>query len=330
MADGYQYDDRSRRERYQRGSGQAEQFQTGYDYDDERSLGQMGDGWRGQEGQRDNSWQSGQNRYDRERGQQGSRGGYGSDYGQSGPERYGSSSGASRYAQGGSSDYQNRGFQGGSQRSRTSGGGSGSFDGPSWDTSSGAGSQLARSHGEWHDRNGGYGRSGGYGASSDGRGFLDRAGETLERAGETVAGWFSDDDSDRQRSQSYRGQGPANYKRSDERLLEDACEQLTQDHRVDARNIQVTVQNGELTLDGTVTSRDQKRRAEDCVENLSGVKHVQNNLRVQEGSTWDRNNSGDRAQTGASGGSTADPLSGGTGLTGSTANASGTSGTTRS
>jgi hypothetical protein len=32
----------------------------------------------------------------------------------------------------------------------------------------------------------------------------------------------------------------------------------------------------------------QKRRAEDCAEGVSGVKHVQNNLRVQEQSTWDR------------------------------------------
>ena len=50
---------------------------------------------------------------------------------------------------------------------------------------------------------------------------------------------------------------------------------------------------GEITLTGTVTSRDQKRRAEDVVEDISGVKHVQNNLRVDEGSTWDRNNSGE-------------------------------------
>ena len=43
-----------------------------------------------------------------------------------------------------------------------------------------------------------------------------------------------------------------------------------------------------ITLDGTVPTRDQKRRAEDCVEDISGVRHVQNNLRVQERSVWDR------------------------------------------
>ena len=46
------------------------------------------------------------------------------------------------------------------------------------------------------------------------------------------------------------------------------------------------MQNGELTLDGTVPSREHKRRAEDCVEELSGVRHVQNNLRVRDES-WD-------------------------------------------
>ena len=45
---------------------------------------------------------------------------------------------------------------------------------------------------------------------------------------------------------------------------------ITQDSRVDGRNIEVTVQNGEVTLDGTVESRMAKRRAEDCAENVSG------------------------------------------------------------
>jgi hypothetical protein len=38
------------------------------------------------------------------------------------------------------------------------------------------------------------------------------------------------------------------------------------------------------SLTGTVDSREAKRRAEDCVESVSGVKNVQNNLRVQAAS----------------------------------------------
>jgi hypothetical protein len=49
---------------------------------------------------------------------------------------------------------------------------------------------------------------------------------------------------------------------------------------VDASEIEVAVQNREVTLTGTVRSRSEKRRAEDVAESLPGVNHVQNNLRV--------------------------------------------------
>ena len=79
--------------------------------------------------------------------------------------------------------------------------------------------------------------------------------------------------------------------------MEDACDCLTDDWGVDARQISVTVKGGEVTLDGTVPSRQQKRRAEDLIDDLSGVKHVQNNLRVQESAAWDRDNGGEFART---------------------------------
>lgn len=104
----------------------------------------------------------------------------------------------------------------------------------------------------------------------------------FERAGDEIASWFGDDEAARRREIDHTGRGPKNYTRSDERILEDACDHLTEDWAVDARNIQVTVENGEITLDGTVGTRDEKRHAEDCVEDISGVRHVQNNLRVQE------------------------------------------------
>lgn len=109
----------------------------------------------------------------------------------------------------------------------------------------------------------------------DERGFF-------ERAGDEIASWFGDDDAARRRQQDHRGAGPSNYTRSDSRILEDACDKLTDDWAVDARNVQVTVKDGEVTLDGTVDNRSAKRRAEDCVDGISGVKHVQNNLRVQD------------------------------------------------
>ena len=64
--------------------------------------------------------------------------------------------------------------------------------------------------------------------------------------------------------------------------MEDACERLTEDPRVDARRITVAVKDKEITLDGHVASRFEKRDEEDCVEAMTGVNHVQNNLRIAE------------------------------------------------
>ncbi len=79
-----------------------------------------------------------------------------------------------------------------------------------------------------------------------------------------------------------RGKGPKGYTRSDERIKESVCDCLTDDSHLDAGEIEVQVKSGEVTLSGTVPDRQAKRHAEDLVEHLSGVKHVQNNLRVKE------------------------------------------------
>jgi len=150
----------------------------------------------------------------------------------------------------------------------------------------GAGSRLAANHGEWHD----YGRSPSR-ENRDYRGTWGNEGERnwFDRATDAVTGWFSDDDDDTRRGErGYRGHGPSGYTRSDQRIMEDACDALTDDWGVDARQISVSVNDGEVTLDGTVPSRQQKRRAEDCIDDLSGVRHVQNNLRIEERSAWDR------------------------------------------
>jgi BON domain len=79
---------------------------------------------------------------------------------------------------------------------------------------------------------------------------------------------------------SYRGRGPKNYQRSDERIREDVCERLTHDEFIDASNIEVDVKGGEIILSGTVDTRGFRHRAEDIAEMVPGVTHVQNNLRV--------------------------------------------------
>lgn len=79
---------------------------------------------------------------------------------------------------------------------------------------------------------------------------------------------------------SCRGKGPKGYQRSDQRILEEICDRLTDDDHVDARGIEVEVENGEVLLSGSVPDRATRRRAEDIVEDCLGVTHVQSNLRV--------------------------------------------------
>lgn len=78
----------------------------------------------------------------------------------------------------------------------------------------------------------------------------------------------------------HTGRGPRDYRRSDERIHEDACEILTRHGQVDASGIRVQVQDGEITLDGTVSSRREKHLAEDALYAVSGVRDVHNRLRV--------------------------------------------------
>lgn len=107
------------------------------------------------------------------------------------------------------------------------------------------------------------------------RGFWDRASDE-------VASWFGDEEAEQRRRMDYRGRGPRGYVRSDERIREDIHDRLTDDWRIDASDIEVEVSNGEVTLSGEVHSRGDKRLAEDIVEDVSGVTHVQNNLRVKK------------------------------------------------
>ena len=83
----------------------------------------------------------------------------------------------------------------------------------------------------------------------------------------------------------HRGRGPKNYTRSDDRIREDVNDRLSDDDWLDATEIEVQVSSCEVTLTGSVDSREDRRRAEDLAEQVSGVKHVQNNLRVNQSTT---------------------------------------------
>jgi hypothetical protein len=78
----------------------------------------------------------------------------------------------------------------------------------------------------------------------------------------------------------YAGRGPKGYKRSDQQVIEEASQRLERDGDIDASEIEVTAEGGILTLRGSVPDRRTKRRAEECVESVYGVRDVMNELRV--------------------------------------------------
>lgn len=108
-----------------------------------------------------------------------------------------------------------------------------------------------------------------------------RSGANIYDGANPVERW-SNVSRDYAQSPSHRGRGPRNYVRNDERIREDVVERLTAHHAVDAVDIEVTVQNGEVTLGGMVENRFQKRLTMDIAEDVFGVKNVNNQLRVRE------------------------------------------------
>lgn len=79
----------------------------------------------------------------------------------------------------------------------------------------------------------------------------------------------------------HAGKGPQGFQRSDDRIKEMVHEALTDHEHIDATHITVDVRSGEVVLTGTVEDRNAKRLAEDIVERVTGVKDVQNQLRIQ-------------------------------------------------
>jgi hypothetical protein len=80
----------------------------------------------------------------------------------------------------------------------------------------------------------------------------------------------------------YTGRGPKGYKRSDQQIIEDACQRLERDGEIDASEIEVSAEDGVIRLRGTVPDRRAKRRAEECVESIYGARDVMNELRVEQ------------------------------------------------
>jgi osmotically-inducible protein OsmY len=240
-------------------------------------------------------------RYNRGSSQDYEQGAYGQGYGQYGQGAQGGF-GQGQYGQG--SQYDQGGFgQGG--RSQTGYGQGGGF---------GQGRYSGGQSGQPRSQYGQSGYGSGQGAGGSRGGESSRYGQGMNQAD----GWNAEPDEMRwgrqqglygsseyggyissQRAQSdyqsHVGKGPKNWQRSDERIREEVNEALARHPEIDASEIEVKVQGGEVTLTGTVTERRAKRQAEDVVERVFGVSEVQNQIRVKSGQdTSSRDKSGDR------------------------------------
>ena len=74
--------------------------------------------------------------------------------------------------------------------------------------------------------------------------------------------------------------GPKGYTRSDERIREDVCEQLSHAPYLDVGEVSVEVESGKVTLTGEVPERRMKHAIEDIADHCLGVQDVENRITV--------------------------------------------------
>ena len=79
----------------------------------------------------------------------------------------------------------------------------------------------------------------------------------------------------------YSGLGPKGYNDAGDPTGQEVASRLTQHGQVDASNIEITIDNGEVLLEGTVDSEETKRLAQEALESIVSVGSVQNLLQVQ-------------------------------------------------
>lgn len=147
--------------------------------------------------------------------------------------------------------------------------------------------------GQWEDRFDArrYGRGRGRGSSDQADGFRGLESEDMRWSrqqglygGSEYGGYIGNPD---RPDRSHAGKGPKGWQRSDERIRDEVSEALARHPGIDASEIEVEVDGGEVTLRGQVDERRAKRLAEECAEDIFGVEDVQNQLRIrrEEGAT---------------------------------------------
>jgi hypothetical protein len=125
------------------------------------------------------------------------------------------------------------------------------------------------------------------GTRAEGRPWVERWPDVHEHRGERTKGMVEWEDhgpiewlGDKVREwKEGRHRGPKGYRRSDDRVQDEVCERIARSG-VDADEVEVKVDKGEVTLTGSVHSRAEKWRLEEVVDDVFGVEEVHNQVRV--------------------------------------------------
>lgn len=85
----------------------------------------------------------------------------------------------------------------------------------------------------------------------------------------------------------YNSESGESYRREDEHWLDEhiwknICRTIDQYTDIDSTYIQIKVEDGVATIEGTIDSRKNKRLIQKLVERVSGVRAVHNDLRITE------------------------------------------------
>jgi osmotically-inducible protein OsmY len=79
---------------------------------------------------------------------------------------------------------------------------------------------------------------------------------------------------------SYSGLGPRCYQRSSTRIEEEINERLTRDAYIDASDIDITIEQDRVLLEGHVKDAYAKQHAERIAAQVHGVHQVENRLHI--------------------------------------------------
>ena len=92
---------------------------------------------------------------------------------------------------------------------------------------------------------------------------------------------FGNDDYSRFAGPEYTDQ-LQNPQRSDGRVYEDICEAFANNTHIEVEDIEIEVSKGIVTLRGRVPSREMKKEAESCLEEILGIRDIFNLITLNE------------------------------------------------